>query len=73
VVLKRLLQPGSRLLSADLVLPQHACRRWSGPDAPGAGRWQRRFSASVGPVVPRAAFRPPPPAVPAVLRIARHR
>jgi 23S rRNA (adenine-N6)-dimethyltransferase len=71
VILKRLLQPGSRLLSADLVLPQYACRRWCGPDAPGAGRWQQGYRTSLGPAVPRSAFRPQPPAVPMVLRIER--
>ena len=70
-ILKRLLQPGSRLVSADLVLPAHACRRWCAADAPGAGRWRRDFEASLGPSLPAAAFRPAPPVGPRVLRIRR--
>ena len=59
-ILRRLLQPGSRLRSAHLVLQQQAARRWSGPEAPGRARWSRSFTTGLGPVVPRTAFRPPP-------------
>lgn len=59
-VLRRLLQPGSRLQSAHLVLQDKAARWWAGPSAPGYGRWGRRFALSVGPRLPRTAFAPRP-------------
>jgi 23S rRNA (adenine-N6)-dimethyltransferase len=68
-LLRRLVQPGSRLVTADLVLPGHAANRWSSPAAPGAGRWTREFAAGRGRRVPRRAFMPPPPADARVLRI----
>lgn len=71
VLLKRLLQPGSRLIRADLILKEQAVRRWSQPDAPGAGRWRRDFVAVTGPRIPPSAFRPPPPVAAGILRIAR--
>jgi 23S rRNA (adenine-N6)-dimethyltransferase len=70
-LLRRLLQPGSRLRGAHLVLPQHTARRWSGPDAPGHARWVQTFTATRGPVIPRAAFRPRAPVDTRVLVIRR--
>ena len=70
-LLRRLVQPGSRLVAAHLVLPAHAVDRWSSPGAPGAGRWAREFTTGRGRRVPRCAFTPPPPADARVLRIVR--
>jgi 23S rRNA (adenine-N6)-dimethyltransferase len=72
-LLRRLLQPGSRLVGAVVVLPAPAARRWAGPGAPGAGRWARDYEVALGPAVPRSAFRPPPPAGARVLTIRRRR
>jgi 23S rRNA (adenine-N6)-dimethyltransferase len=71
ILLKRLLQPGSRLVRADLILQEHASRRWASPCAPGATRWQREFRASMGRPVPPSAFRPQAPVFTRVLRIER--
>jgi 23S rRNA (adenine-N6)-dimethyltransferase len=70
-VVKRLLGPGSLLVTADLVVPRGVARRWTGPGAPGAGRWQRTFSARIAATVPGSAFRPRPPGATVVLRIER--
>jgi 23S rRNA (adenine-N6)-dimethyltransferase len=70
-LLRRLLQPGSRLRSAHLVLQHQAARRWSGHDAPGRVRWAQTFAAGRGPVIPRDAFRPRPPVDARVLVIRR--
>lgn len=70
-LLRRLLQPGSRMLSARLVLQEQAARRWAAPTAPGARRWGRDFEVSLGPRVPRRAFAPPPHVDARVLRIER--
>jgi 23S rRNA (adenine-N6)-dimethyltransferase len=70
-LVRRLLQPGSRLVAAHLVLPEHAVRRWTSPTAPGAGRWARAFTATPGRGVPRVAFSPRSPADARVLRIVR--
>jgi 23S rRNA (adenine-N6)-dimethyltransferase len=70
-LLRRLLQPGSRLLSAHLILQRETARRWAATDAPGAGRWGRDFHAGLGMRVPRSAFRPRPTVDAQVLRIAR--
>ena len=71
-LLRRLLQPGSRLLSAHVVTQEQAARRWAGPDAPAVGRWSLTFAASIGRRVPRSAFRPPP-AVGARVLVVRRR
>jgi 23S rRNA (adenine-N6)-dimethyltransferase len=60
-LLRRLLQPGSRLRSAHLILQEQAARRWASPAAPGYPRWIRSFEVRTGPRVPRGAFRPVPP------------
>jgi 23S rRNA (adenine-N6)-dimethyltransferase len=57
-VLRRLVSPRSRMLSADLVVPRHVAARWASPTAPGAGRWQQHYEAAVGRSVPPSAFRP---------------
>lgn len=59
-LLRRILQPGSRLSSARLIVQDKAARWWTGPRAPGAGRWARDFTVTLGPRVPRSAFHPPP-------------
>jgi len=68
-LLRRLLAPGSRLLTADLVLPLHVARRWTSASAPGRGRWSRSFDAFVPMRLPPAAFCPPPPMDVVVLRV----
>jgi 23S rRNA (adenine-N6)-dimethyltransferase len=72
-LLRRLVSGGSRLVTADLVVPRHVAVRWTSERAPGANRWQRTFRVSVPRELPRAAFRPPPPGPIAVLRIERRR
>lgn len=59
-ILRRLLHPASRLVSAHLVLDERAVVRWVGADAPAAARWQRDFEVAIGDRVPRRAFDPPP-------------
>jgi 23S rRNA (adenine-N6)-dimethyltransferase len=58
-LLKRILQQGSALESAHVVVPRHVARRWVGLHAPGAHRWQRVYAPSIGRAVPARAFRPP--------------
>ncbi len=70
-LIRRLLSPGSRLLTADLVVPGHIAARWTGPGAPGANRWQRTFATRVTRALPPSAFLPSPPGPAAVLRIER--
>ncbi|MEV0288341.1 rRNA adenine N(6)-methyltransferase family protein [Kribbella sp. NPDC050820] len=66
-LLKRLLAPGSRLVSADLVLQRAVANRWSRGDAPGASRWLRHYDPSIGLRLPRKAFTPSPHVDSAVL------
>ena len=70
-LLRRLLAPGSRLVSAHLVVPRHVARRWGGPGAPGWVRWSETFTISTGRAIPRRAFRPPPPRDVVTLTISR--
>lgn len=70
-LLRRLTQRGSRLTSAHLIVQSQAAARWASPSAPAASRWCRTFQASVGPVVPRRAFNPPPRVDSRVLVIRR--
>lgn len=70
-MLRRLLQPGSRLVAAHLVLQRQVVARWCSPAAPGAGRWARTFVASAGMAVPRRAFEPRPTVDARVLRVVR--
>ncbi len=71
-LLRLLLQPGSRLRSAHLVVQAQAAQRWAAGRAPGAGRWMAEFELGVGRRVPRSAF-VPPPHVPAQLLVVRRR
>lgn len=70
-LLRRLLAPGSRLISADLVVPAHVAARWTAGRAPSAARWSRLFVISVVTRLPAGAFRPPAPMETVVLRIER--
>ena len=72
-LLRRLLHPGSRLVSARLVVQEQAARRWCGPSAPACGRWARTYAVSLGTRVPRSAFIPPPQVGARVLQIDRRR
>ena len=72
-VLRRLLGPGSRLLSADLVVPAHVAARWSSGRGRAAARWSRHFTAHQTATVPARAFTPRPPKPAAVLHLARYR
>ena len=71
-LLRRLLQPSSRLLSVDIVVPAHVGARWAGDRGPGTRRWSRAFTARVVTRLPSDAFRPPAPLRTVVLRIERH-
>ena len=70
-LLRRLLQPGSRLLDAHLVVQEQAAHKWASRAAPAASRWQRTHRPSLGRRVPRNAFRPPPRVDTRILRIER--
>jgi 23S rRNA (adenine-N6)-dimethyltransferase len=70
-LLRRLLSPGSRLVVADLLVPCYVARRWSGPGAPGRGRWGGVFEVAVGPMIPARAFSPPPPMAVTMLQVGR--
>ena len=70
-LIRRLLSPGSQLVSARIVVPRYAAERWAGHRQYGANRWGRSFTATVDRVLPRTAFRPAPPGQVAVLRIER--
>jgi 23S rRNA (adenine-N6)-dimethyltransferase len=70
-LIRRLVSQGSRLVIADLVVPQHVADRWAHGRAPGANRWRQTFDASVRCQVPRNAFRPVPSGRVAVLHIER--
>lgn len=70
-LLKRLLAPGSRLVSADLVLQRQVANRWIRGDAPGANRWFRHYDLSIGLRLPRKAFTPPPQVDSAVLLLRK--
>ena len=72
-LLRRLTQPGSRLTAAHIVVQAQAAERWSSPRAPAAARWQRLFTASVGPMIPRRAFTPAPRVQSRVLILRRRR
>jgi 23S rRNA (adenine-N6)-dimethyltransferase len=70
-ILRRLVSPGSRMISADLVVPRHVARHWVGGRAPGSGRWRMTFTAHKVAELPPSAFRPRPPGPTVVLRIER--
>ena len=71
-LLRRLLAPGSRLVSARLVVQEQAAYRWAGPTAPGLGRWGRHYAVEAGPRIPRHGFRPAPRVNTRILRITGH-
>jgi 23S rRNA (adenine-N6)-dimethyltransferase len=66
-VVRQLLAPHSRLVSADLVLQRAAVRRF----VLEAWRWGRRWSVTEGTRVPRHAFQPPPQVDAEVLVVRR--
>jgi len=70
-LLRRLLQPGSRLTAAHLVVQEPAARRWASAAAPAYRRWGRTFAATTALRVPRRAFRPPPSVDARVLVVRR--
>lgn len=70
-LLRRILQRGSRLRSARLVLQDQPARRWAGPAAPGIRRWSHTFEVALGARVPRRAFTPAPHVNARVLAIER--
>jgi 23S rRNA (adenine-N6)-dimethyltransferase len=72
-LLRLLVQRGSRMQSARIVLQEQAARRWTSAAAPAARRWMTTFDAALGAPVPRRAFRPPPPVSCRVLEISRDR
>ena len=72
-LLRRLLQPGSRLVSARLILQEPAAVRWASWSAPSAPRWRKTYDVALGPKVPRAAFVPPPHVQVRVLGLCRVR
>lgn len=70
-LLRVLLGPGSKLVSADLVLQKAAVRRYVEGRAAGSQRWQRQWALSMGRSLPRRAFHAPPRVDSAVLTIRR--
>ena len=71
-LLRRLLDPSSRVLSIDIVVPAQLGARWAGGRGPGTRRWSRTFTARVVTRLPSDAFRPPAPLRTVVLRVERH-
>lgn len=72
-LLRRLTQHGSRLTAAHLIVQTQAAIRWASPEAPAAARWQRTFEATLGPLVPRRSFTPPPRVDSRILVLRRRR
>lgn len=70
-LLRRLLNRGSRMYAADVVVSRQMARRWAGAGAPGAGRWATEFAVGIGSTVPRHAFVPCPPRDAKVLVVRR--
>ncbi len=70
-VLRRLLAPGSRLVTAQLVVARHVAAEWSSERAPGRQRWKATFVVERGPPVPASAFVPRPPKGASVLSVRR--
>jgi 23S rRNA (adenine-N6)-dimethyltransferase len=70
-LLRRLLAAGTRLESADLLLPRWVVARYAAGRGAGAERWGRTYDASAGRRLPRHAFVPPPPGDWAVLTLRR--
>ena len=59
-LLRRLTDPGSRLVEARLVVQRQAARSWAGGATRGARRSSNRFLFRVGAPLPRRAFSPAP-------------
>jgi 23S rRNA (adenine-N6)-dimethyltransferase len=70
-LLRRLTAPSSRLERASLVLPAWAATRWAAGRGAGGPRSRAAFVCTLGPTVPRRAFRPPPPHEPRMLLVSR--
>jgi 23S rRNA (adenine-N6)-dimethyltransferase len=70
-LLRRLLQPGTRLVTAHLVLQDQVARRWASADAPGRRRWDVTHDVTTGHRIDRRRFSPPPRVDARVLRITR--
>lgn len=70
-LVRRLTAPTSRLDQAAIVLPAWAVARWASGRGTGGETARHTFAFSRGTRVPATAFRPPPPADPAVLLIRR--
>ncbi|GAB3917492.1 hypothetical protein GCM10011575_31570 [Microlunatus endophyticus] len=68
-IIRMLTEPGSRLLSADLILSRRLVTDVARRGVPGPG--QDRFGCEVTGRIPAAAFEPAPPHPAAVLRISR--
>ena len=72
-VLRRLTSPSSRLERASLVLPAWAVARWAAGRGVGGTVSKQTFAFSWGPRISAHAFRPAPPADPAILIVERAR
>jgi 23S rRNA (adenine-N6)-dimethyltransferase len=72
-LLRRLTAPSSRLQRASIVLPAWAVARWAAGRGAGAATAPRTYAFTRGPTIRAGAFRPPPPADPAVLLVRRLR
>ncbi len=70
-LLERLLHPGSRLVSARLIVQDAAARRWATDRRPRGGGRPGPFELVAGPRVPRRAFVPPPRVDGRILEISR--
>jgi 23S rRNA (adenine-N6)-dimethyltransferase len=72
-LLRRLTAPSSRLQRASIVLPAWAVARWAAGRGAGGATAHRTYTFTLGPLIRARAFRPPPPADPAVLLVRRIR
>jgi 23S rRNA (adenine-N6)-dimethyltransferase len=72
-LLRRLTSSRSRLRRASLVLPAWAVARWSSGRGAGRAAARQTFVFSRAARIPARAFRPPPPADPAILVVDRVR
>ena len=70
-LLRRLLNPRSLMLSADLIVPAETAARWAAGRGRGAARWSGTYRAWIVDRFPARAFRPPSPVATAVLRLER--
>ena len=70
-ILQRLVAPGSRLLTADLVVQRRVARLWEMGQVPGAPRWSKTYDVRIARTLPRTAFQRRPRVDSVVLRITR--